>query len=612
MVICKICNVEFKSIKSLTSHLVKHTMTSKQYYNAYIKKSNEELCSNCNGLTNFKSIREGYFKYCSLKCSSSSSSVKEKIKKTNIKKYGVDNPLKNKDIRKKMKQTNIKKYGVENVSQNIFVKKKKIETARKNYSTDYHLQNEEIKEKIKQTCVKKYGVACILQNEEIKEKIKQTCVKKYGTNSPLKNKDIRERIKQTNIKRYGCSFVFNNMIVQKKIKQTNIKRYGTVNPSKNKDIKEKVKKTNLKRYGTTSPSKNKDIKEKSKESYLKKFNIKVSNLLGSLSLKKLNIYKGSRDIIKVSCFKCGTVFNTIYFNLYQGCSKCPNCYPKYKSNAETDILNFIKSLEFEIVVNSRTVIPPYELDIYIPDKKIAIEYNGLYWHSEAQGKDKNYHLNKTEKCLNKGIQLIQIFEDEWLFKQDIVKNRLRQILGVSTSKKIYARKCKIKEVLPKVKNEFLSTYHIQGKDNSSIKLGAYYGEELVAIMTFAKGNIAKGSKAKEGVWELKRYCSNSNCRVIGIASKLLKHFQRNYEWSEIFSYADRRWSSGNLYKVLGFELDSITKPNYWYIKYQQRIHRFSLRKRPEESKDIPEWVLRDKEGYLRIWDCGHLKFSLVR
>jgi hypothetical protein len=130
-------------------------------------------------------------------------------------------------------------------------------------------------------------------------------------------------------------------------------------------------------------------------------------------------------------------------------------------------------------------------------------------------------------------------------------------------------------------------------------------------MTFSHGNISKGSKNIENIWELNRFCSNYNYHIPGIASKILSYFKKNYEWKEIFSYADRRWSDGNLYYKLGFELDLTTKPNYWYVKGLNRIHRFTLRKKSEEPKDIPEWVLRSKEGYHRIYDCGHYKFVLI-
>jgi hypothetical protein len=129
-------------------------------------------------------------------------------------------------------------------------------------------------------------------------------------------------------------------------------------------------------------------------------------------------------------------------------------------------------------------------------------------------------------------------------------------------------------------------------------------------MTFSHGSISRKKLNDNKLWELSRFCSNSNYHIPGIASKLLIYFKRNYSWKEIFSYADRRWSLGNVYYKLGFKLDSITKPNYWYIKDLNRIHRFNLRKKYSEPKDIPECILRKKEGYYRIWDCGHLKFMI--
>jgi len=129
-------------------------------------------------------------------------------------------------------------------------------------------------------------------------------------------------------------------------------------------------------------------------------------------------------------------------------------------------------------------------------------------------------------------------------------------------------------------------------------------------MTFSHGSLAKGIRYQHPLtWELNRFCTHFDFVISGIASKLLEYFKRNYEWREIFSYADRRWSDGNLYKQLGFKPVSITSPNYWYVKDFGRIHRFNLRKRPEEPKDIPEHILRLQEGYIRVWDCGNLKFS---
>ena len=403
----------------------------------------------------------------------------------------------------------------------------------------------------------------------------------------------------TNIEKYGEDYV--NIQHENSMKTQNEKFNGKIGFA-NDEIKEKIEKINEVKYGT----KNYMQSEKAMEKQFKK----VVKLLEYLNLELISDYNDARGIIKIKCLKCSNIFETQYTYIYQGYGKCPNCFPRYESNKEIELFNFIKSLNLDIFKNSRDIIPPYELDIFISEKNIAIEFDGLYWHSEDKIEDKNYHLNKTELCESKNIQLIHIFEDEWLFKKEIVKSRLKQILGIGDSIRIHARKCEIKEICPKIKNLFLNEFHIQGEDKSSVKLGAFYEDELISVMTFSYGNISKGSKNIEGIYELSRFCSDYNYHIPGIASKLLEYFKRNYEWKEIYSYADRRWSDGNLYYKIGFELYNITKPNYWYVKGFNRIHRFNLRKRSDEPKEIPEYILRSKEGYFRIWDCGHYKFII--
>ncbi len=480
-------------------------------------------------------------------------------------------------------------------------------------SSECSNKSEDKKEKRKKTNIEKYGFENPFQNEEIKEKIKITNIEKYGVDNPSKNKEIQKRKKDTNLEKYGVEYTLQNKEIKEKGIQTNIEKYGTKYSSQNKEIKNKIKKTNIEKYGVEYITQNKEIKNKIKKTILNNLYPKINKLLEYLNLELLSDYNQNKELIEIRCKTCGIIFQTQFFNLQRDCGKCPVCFPKYKSNGEIELLEFIKSLNLEIIENSREIISPKELDIYIPSKNIAIEFNGLYYHSEEHGKDKLYHLNKTESCESKNIQLIHIFEDEWLFKQEIVKSRLKQILGLNNIlSKIHARKCEIIEIPPEIKNEFLEKYHIQGKDNSNIKLGAFYDGELIAIMTFSKSNISRSFKSIEYIWELSRFCSNYNYHIIGIASKLLSYFKKNYEWREIFSYADRRWSTGNVYKKIGFELEHTTKPNYWYTKNRyERIHRFSLRKRPDEPKDIPEWILRLREGYSRIWDCGHYKFKII-
>ena len=211
--------------------------------------------------------------------------------------------------------------------------------------------------------------------------------------------------------------------------------------------------------------------------------------------------------------------------------------------------------------------------------------------------------------------MIHIFEDELIFKEKIVKNRLKSNLGLIKNQ-IYARKCIIKEIDSQLTNKFLNKYHLQGEDKSAINLGLFYKTRLVAVMTFSKLRKALGQTHKERLWELSRYCTIATFNIVGGASKLLTHFERAYKPLKVITYADRRWSQGNMYYKLGFALDHISSPNYWYIPYggRFRYYRFNFRKNILPTKlekfdsELTEWQNMQNNGYDRIWDCGNLVF----
>ena len=210
--------------------------------------------------------------------------------------------------------------------------------------------------------------------------------------------------------------------------------------------------------------------------------------------------------------------------------------------------------------HDRTILAPLEADMYIPEKKLAIEFDGLYWHSDEVLSKRCYHLMKTEACEKQGIQLVHIFENEWMCCREIVKSRLRDLLGVH-DRTVYARKCEVREVDSKASKQFQDDNHIQGTVNASVRLGLYYDDKLVSLMTFGKCRFDKKHE-----WELLRFCSKCGYHIPGAASKLLKHFEKAYKPKSLVSYADRRWSQGKLYRALGFKLDHVSPPNYWYFK----------------------------------------------
>ena len=475
----------------------------------------------------------------------------------------------------------------------------------------HHMHNPKIKEKVRKKLLK----ALKTNKDKIITQRKKTYKQKTGYEVPAQNPEVLEKMKKTCKERLGVEYALQSQLVKEKLKSTNLEKYGCEWSLQNKNIRNKGKKTSLEKYGADHWTKTNEGRRKLRNLGIKNFqpDIKKEAIKYGWELVDDNYYNAFTPI-NFKCLKCQNIHKTIWNYIQQGW-RCPSCFPRTPGTSvlEQELFNFIESVyEKQIIQNDRNVLKSHEIDIFLPDKNIAIEFDGLYWHNESMGCDKNYHLNKTIECENKNIQLIHIFEDEWVFKQDIVKSRLKEILGISNSLRIHARKCIIKEIDSKTKNEFLDAFHIQGADKSVIKLGAFYNDELISVMTFSHGNISKGSKLIDGVWELNRFCSNPNYHIPGIASKLLKFFQRNYDWKEIFSYADRRWSIGNVYEKLGFEFKYATKPNYWYIKGYQRIYRFKLRKKPDDPKNITEWELRRKEGYDRIWDCGHLKYVMRR
>jgi hypothetical protein len=322
-----------------------------------------------------------------------------------------------------------------------------------------------------------------------------------------------------------------------------------------------------------------------------------------------NHVRNPQSKFKFKCNKCDT---TLCISLQNGylptCGKCSK--HKGYSLIEEEIINFIKdNYKGEIILKYRQLLSSgREVDIFLPELKLAIEVNGIYWHSEIWGKYKNYHLSKTEEALSKNINLIHIFDYEWLNKMDIVKSMLLNKLK-SIPNKIYARKCEIREVSSNDKQKFLNNNHIQGNCVSKTNIGLYYNNELVSIMTFGKNRFKKDNSI-----EMIRFCNVINTNIIGGASKLFNYFIKNYQYETIITFADRRYSIGNLYNVLGFKLDGFTPPSYFYWKNNKIFNRITFQKHKLKdildkfNPELSEYENALENGFNRIWDCGNYRF----
>jgi hypothetical protein len=353
-----------------------------------------------------------------------------------------------------------------------------------------------------------------------------------------------------------------------------------------------------------------------------------NNLIQYCDENHLELLFGEEDFINVSqleiqCKKCKNII------LIKNKSKpsirktCETCYPKekVKSKEEYNIFKLMSKGSTTVLHNSKSIIHPLELDVYDDLNSFAVEYNGILTHSYGKStlnycdmdyinkaENKTYHLNKTELCEEKNIHLFHIFENEWLdpVKKEIWKSKIRSKQGLHN--KIHARKCSIKEIDSRTAKAFLEENHLQGYSNASVKIGLYYEDELVSVMTLGKSRFSKKYQ-----WELIRMASKKNITVVGGAGKLLKYFERQYDPESLISYANRRWSQGGVYETLGFDFSHCTKPNYFYFEKGSYVLESRIKFQKHKLKDILEDFdesLSEEENmfnnwYRRIYDCGN-------
>lgn len=436
------------------------------------------------------------------------------------------------------------------------------------------------KEKREQTNLERYGERNIFSTTQGKESIRKTLINKYGVDNPQKNKLINQKTQNTLKANYGGVGTA-SLIIQEKGQNTLLEKTGYRFSAQHPDNRNKLAEVVTSHIDPDSLSKLQDIE------YLKEQNYRYKKPIVQIA-KELKVTPRS---IHARFEKEDVPINEEISTSYE----------------QRTLQNFLKSLGLELITNSRSIIYPKELDIYIPTHNIAIEYNGLYNHTEISGeKSKQYHIDKTTKCQEKNIQLIQIFSNEWLEKPEIVKSILKSKLNIYDTI-IYARKCEIKEVASREAKEFLNSCHLQGYKTGKVRLGLYCDSELVSIMTFS-------NRQRDG-WELDRFCSKLNTKVIGAASKLFKAFVNSHPNEKVVSYCDLRYGTGGVYKALGFKKLRVSSPNYWYTKNFKTLEsRIKYQKHKLENllsdydKELTEWENMRKHGFDRIHDCGNLVY----
>ena len=520
----------------------------------------------------------------------------EKLRATLLEKYGVDNPAKIPGSVEKAKATMREKYG-----------------------TDWYTQTEDYKEKVAQTCMETYGVDHHLKSDVVKKKRQATVQAVYDVDNVFQSDEIKE-----------------------KSRQTLLRDYGVENPSQSPEIQARRARNMLEKYGVDHTSKLPETKKKVRQTNMEKFDREWFTQQHIASNKIAEWYQfisNSRDFISSKYNTAPTIYElSRYFNvdpttvdLYLSKNDSNDCIRRSHSRMEEDVCDFLKSVipDIRIVLNCRSVIKPLEVDIYLPDYNFAIECNPTCTHNSTVGLFNddpvpyNYHQKKTDMSDGAGVFLLHLFGSEWAYKRPILESMIRNVLKCNPIK-IPARKCEVREISAIESVDFLNQNHRQGSVNAPTRLGLFYNDKLVSVMTFGKMRLTVGT-GKEDLsecWELSRFCSLLNTTVIGGADKLFKYFVSHYQPAKIRSFSDRAHTRGTLYTKLGFNEIRRSAPNYVWVDSKTDIsyHRYSAQKQNirkflhDDTIDLTktEVQIMVEHGFVQVFDSGTIAWEWTK
>lgn len=496
------------------------------------------LCQECRGTLSFRKTND-YPTFCSVKCASKSPETIKKRRKTELEKFGGDEEEHRKYKADILKKASREKYGVDNFFQAEEVKGKIRDSLLGNYGVDHPSRSPDIRKSIENTMIKNHGVKHALQSPKIMEKFTATMQERHSVPHALRSDYIRQSIKDSNISKFGRSHHAQTHISERSLELLNDRGWLV------REHHDKMR--------------------------------TLDSIAEELRVDKKTVSRRFKD-------------HGIELRRY------PNSLP------EREIRDILEAEGIKVISNDRDQISPYELDLFMPDHNLAVEYCGLYWHSEIN-RPSNYHKDKYEECNRKGIRLITIFENEWLSSRDKVINTLLYKLGKCKMESVYARNCHVREVDTKTKAEFFNVNHIQGDGPSSINYGLFHGERMVACMGFIK---------RADHFILNRYATSF--KVPGGFLKILRRFEKELNYPEIVTFADLRWSQGQMYYNCEFVLDKEIEPDYYWCKDKVLWHKFNWRHSRMQKKLIDyDSTLTEAEnmhnhGFYKIYDCGKLRF----
>jgi len=413
--------------------------------------------------------------------------------------------------------------------------------------------------------IERYGFYTCKKCSTIKKKI--TFINNYGVDNPMKCDEIKQKGKDTKKEKYGDEN-YNNL---EKYKETCIKKYGTNCALSVPQIRKKINKTCLEKYGTINASESPIVRNKIKNTKKEKYGNPYFNNWDKMSRTKLNkhnfnIIKIENNIINAICDKNHNFkldYNIYYYRKNNNLTICPICNPiSYNiSSLEKDLVNFIKNnYNGNIILNSKKLLGGKELDIYLPDINIAFEFNGSYWHSNLK-KDKYYHINKLTECIDNNIELIHIYEYQWLNMNDILKsnilNKLKIYKNIINSDNLEIKILNNTEV-----KDFIKINSMYDYKKSDVNIGLLYNNEIYSLVSFKKYYKS---------YKILNYCTKNYFKIINGYNKIFNFFKQKNKFNNVIVCAIRDFND-DIFTDMGFHIIKYTEPNTNYIKNNYKIN----------------------------------------
>jgi len=432
---------------------------------------------------------------------------------------------------------------------------------------------------------------CAHNNDATKEKTENTCMIRFGKKSYLSTDIAKINYATSMLEKFGVDNPFKSKTLQDKIHADILSEYGVTSMSKLDSIKCKITETHRNKYG----------RDRQCQLHIPDEICKLKNDRNYLA----NLYDSGKSIYDIA-----EILNVGHSQL---CIKFQDLGIELKeSSGQLEIYKFIGEIyNGPILFNDRKILDGKEIDIYLPEFKIGIEYDGLYWHCEASRGKMDYHAEKDKFAKSVGIKLFHITDVEWHTKKDICKSRLSSFLKLNT--RIFARKTRLKVLDGKTARIFFNANHIQGFASATLYIGLEMDDKIIACMSVGK------SRFNACQFELIRYCSILNTNVIGGASKLFKYACSVLDINEIVSFCDLRWGTGNLYSVLGFAHQRDNAQSYSYTHNYSTLENRNNYQKHKLSKILPiydqtlsEWENMKNNGYDRYWNSGNAVYVWKR